>query len=254
MAQPNGTTQTLTATVEAVNERGIKIHGGWLNVSKYASVALPMRGALVALEVQGGRWIQRCDVLDAQDAHRAAQRPVAAPGTRERTIPPRGAQGGGSVRGEPARCEVLRRAKGGRGVAAVGRGRGVEETAHGWDRRGDPHPSRAAQELPTLVAYPAGRDCASRGALRRRYSRGGGCGRPRGLAVCRKPSKFGPLERCGGGCLSPKPRRRAACQQRSGHPACNRAMVGGGIRTHCALPPSRTAGGDHGYRRARSSL
>jgi hypothetical protein len=86
MAQPNGTTQTITATVEAVNERGIKINGGWLNVSKFHAVALPMRGALVALEVQGGCWIQRCDVLDGQEAHNEPQRPVAAPGTRERTI------------------------------------------------------------------------------------------------------------------------------------------------------------------------
>src|SRR5215211_6753631 len=86
MAQPNGTTTTLTGTVEAVNERGIKINGGWLNVSKFHPVALPMRGALVALEVQGGRWIQRCDVLDGQEAHSAPQRAVAGPGTRERTI------------------------------------------------------------------------------------------------------------------------------------------------------------------------
>ena len=86
MTQPHGTTQTLTATVEAVNERGIKVNGGWLNVSKYASVALPMRGALVALEVQGGRWIQRCDVLDAQDAHRAPERAVQPRVDRERTI------------------------------------------------------------------------------------------------------------------------------------------------------------------------
>jgi hypothetical protein len=86
MAQPNGTTQTLTATVEAVNERGIKVHGGWLNVSKWAPVALPMRGALVALEVQGGRWIQRCDVLDGQDAHSAPQRAVAGLPDRERLI------------------------------------------------------------------------------------------------------------------------------------------------------------------------
>jgi hypothetical protein len=39
--------------VEAVNERGIKINDGWLNVSKFHAVALPMRGALVTLEVQG---------------------------------------------------------------------------------------------------------------------------------------------------------------------------------------------------------
>src|SRR3954465_11873319 len=86
MAAPNGTTQTLTATVEAVNERGIKINGGWLNVSKFHPVALPMRGALVALEVEGGRWIQRCDVLDGQDAHSEPQRAVAAPPARDRTI------------------------------------------------------------------------------------------------------------------------------------------------------------------------
>jgi hypothetical protein len=86
MAAPTGPTQTITATVEAVNERGIKIHGGWLNVSKFHAIALPMRGALVALEVQGGRWIQRCDVLDGQDAHRAPQRAVAAPGGRDAMI------------------------------------------------------------------------------------------------------------------------------------------------------------------------
>jgi hypothetical protein len=84
MAQPTGTTQTITATVEAVNERGIKVHGGWLNVSKYHAVALPMRGALVALEVKEGRWIQRCDVLDG-DA--PSINCTSVPSTRERTSP-----------------------------------------------------------------------------------------------------------------------------------------------------------------------
>jgi hypothetical protein len=86
MAQPNGTTETITATVEAVNDHGIKINGAWLNVSRYHPVALPMRGALVALEVQGGRWIQRCDVLDAQGAHSEPQRATAPSSARERTI------------------------------------------------------------------------------------------------------------------------------------------------------------------------
>ena len=49
MAQPTGTTTTITGTVEAVNERGIKVNGGWLNVSQFHAVALPMRGALVVL-------------------------------------------------------------------------------------------------------------------------------------------------------------------------------------------------------------
>ena len=92
MAAPNGTTETITATVEAVNERGVKVNGAWLNVSKFHPVALPMRGALVALEVQGGRWIQRCDVLDgascatAQDTHTAPERATAPSSARERTI------------------------------------------------------------------------------------------------------------------------------------------------------------------------
>jgi hypothetical protein len=58
MAQPNGQTTTITGTVEAVNERGVKVNGGWLNVSQYKPIALPMRGVLVAVEVKDGRWIQ----------------------------------------------------------------------------------------------------------------------------------------------------------------------------------------------------
>ncbi len=68
--------------VEAVNERDIKLNGGWLNVSKYHAVALPMRGAEVALEVEGGRWIRRCDVLDGD----IAGVPQNTAGTRDRTI------------------------------------------------------------------------------------------------------------------------------------------------------------------------
>jgi hypothetical protein len=86
MAAPNSTTETITGTVESVNERGVRIAGAWYNLSKFHPVALPMRGALVALEVEGGRWIQRCDVLEAQDAPSGSQRAVAAPGARERTI------------------------------------------------------------------------------------------------------------------------------------------------------------------------
>jgi hypothetical protein len=72
--------------VEAVNERGIKIHGGWLNVSKFHAVALPMRGALVTLEVQGGRWIQRCDVLDGAVSAITPTAVSPITPTRERSI------------------------------------------------------------------------------------------------------------------------------------------------------------------------
>src|SRR4051812_36834339 len=86
MAQPNGTTTTITATVEAVNDKRVRGNGDWVNVSKVHAVALPLRGALVSLEVQGGRWIQRCDVLDgSQDGHSNAER-ATAPSNREQTI------------------------------------------------------------------------------------------------------------------------------------------------------------------------
>jgi hypothetical protein len=89
MAQPHDTTQTITATVEAVNERGIKINGGWLNVSRFRPVALPPVGAHVAVDVQGDGWLHAVTVLDAaaaQDAHSAPERPVAPPNTRDDLI------------------------------------------------------------------------------------------------------------------------------------------------------------------------
>jgi hypothetical protein len=39
MAQPNGTTQTITGTVEAVNERGIKINGRPQAIEQHAHSA-----------------------------------------------------------------------------------------------------------------------------------------------------------------------------------------------------------------------
>src|SRR3954470_3978801 len=84
MAQPNGSTTTITAVVEAVNDKGLRVNGDWLNVSKFHAVALPMRGTLVTLEVQGGRWIQRCDVLDGQDTHSNAVRATQPSNARER--------------------------------------------------------------------------------------------------------------------------------------------------------------------------
>jgi hypothetical protein len=86
MAQPNGTTTTLTGTVEAVNERGIKLQGAWLNLSKWKPLPLPTRGALVSVDVKDGRFLDRIDVLDGQDAHSEPQRAVAGPGARERLI------------------------------------------------------------------------------------------------------------------------------------------------------------------------
>src|SRR4051812_15948595 len=86
MAAPNGTTETITGRVEASNDRGIKLNGTWLNLSKWKPLPLPTRGALVSVDVKDGRFLDRIDVLDGQDAHSGSQRGVAAPGARERTI------------------------------------------------------------------------------------------------------------------------------------------------------------------------
>jgi hypothetical protein len=89
VAQPNGTTQTITGEVEAANERGIRVQDTWLNCSKFRPVTIPDVGALVAVTVDAQNWIHRCDVLDTDAADMAptrARMAVAAPGVRERTI------------------------------------------------------------------------------------------------------------------------------------------------------------------------
>src|SRR5215212_7836764 len=86
MAAPNGTTETITGRVEASNERGIKLNGAWLNLSKWKPLPLPTRGALVAVDVKEGRFLDRIDVLDGQDGHSAPQRAVAPSSSRERVI------------------------------------------------------------------------------------------------------------------------------------------------------------------------
>ena len=81
MAQPNGPTGMITGSVEAVNERGVKVAGAWYNVSQYRPVPLPTRGATVVLEVRG-KWLERCTVVEEQDLAPHGARSV----TRERTI------------------------------------------------------------------------------------------------------------------------------------------------------------------------
>src|SRR4051812_19226387 len=95
--------QTIRGEVEQVNEKGVKIAGAWWNFSKYHAVPQPYRDELVELTVtEGTNWIEALVVIEdskgvavrhqpaptpiTQDAHSAAQRPVAVPGARERTI------------------------------------------------------------------------------------------------------------------------------------------------------------------------
>src|SRR4051794_15564290 len=86
MAQPNDITTTITGTVEAGNERGIKLQGAWLNPSKWKPLPLPTRGALVAVDVKDGRFLDRIDVLDAGVSTLTPVDVSAITPTRETTI------------------------------------------------------------------------------------------------------------------------------------------------------------------------
>jgi hypothetical protein len=52
-------------TVEAVNERGVKLAGAWLNFSKFADVARPDVGDEVEVVVKDDRWVNGLKVMGA---------------------------------------------------------------------------------------------------------------------------------------------------------------------------------------------
>lgn len=54
--------------IESANERGIKINGEWLNVSKYHPLDLPPRGAVVRLETDSLGYIRSIEVLEPPPA------------------------------------------------------------------------------------------------------------------------------------------------------------------------------------------
>lgn len=89
MAHENLST-TITGRVEAANERGLKIDGAWLNVSKYAvGVVLPERGADVALTLDKAGFIRSCELLNGLPSIAGASdcmAQAAAPSTKDRTI------------------------------------------------------------------------------------------------------------------------------------------------------------------------
>jgi hypothetical protein len=69
--------QTLTAVVEAVNERGVKVNGRWYNFSSYAqngaidrSVA---QGDKVEAEITSTGWIRSLRILERAQAQATAQ-------------------------------------------------------------------------------------------------------------------------------------------------------------------------------------
>jgi len=65
----------IEGTVEARNERGIRVGGDWFNVSQFRPVALPDVGQFVRLKVQPKGYINSLEVIQPTAA-------VAAPNDR----------------------------------------------------------------------------------------------------------------------------------------------------------------------------
>ena len=69
--------------VEAINERGVRIDGEWLNISKVHPVALPAVGQLVRIKVQPKGFINSLEVVKALNG---ATGPAATPTDRDQRI------------------------------------------------------------------------------------------------------------------------------------------------------------------------
>ena len=66
MATCSNGARMLEGTVEAVNERGVKVGGRWLNYSKWAGdIAEPRRGQVVALTLAGSGFVRAVGPADA---------------------------------------------------------------------------------------------------------------------------------------------------------------------------------------------
>ena len=73
------TGETITGTVEARNERGIRVAGEWRNLSRFHPLELPDVGAAVTLEVDAKGFLTRIEQT-------CAQAPEKAVSQRDRTI------------------------------------------------------------------------------------------------------------------------------------------------------------------------
>jgi hypothetical protein len=54
---------TIEGLVEAVNDRGIRVHGDWFNVSQFRPVPLPEQGTMVRLEIRPNGFIKSLEVI-----------------------------------------------------------------------------------------------------------------------------------------------------------------------------------------------
>jgi len=82
--------QTLTAVVEALNERGVKVNGAWHNFSSYAQNGAIDRtaqvGDTVELELTNTGWVRKLTVTAraaTQQAGQAAPQAPSASGARQ---------------------------------------------------------------------------------------------------------------------------------------------------------------------------
>jgi len=60
-------TEQVEGLVEAVNPKGLKIAGQWVNVSQFRPVELPETGSHVRLEVDSKGYIKELEVLKTTD-------------------------------------------------------------------------------------------------------------------------------------------------------------------------------------------
>ena len=81
MARQTQQTQPITATVEAVNERGIKIGGTWHNYSRYADGAIDRTaqvGDIVQVELTSTGWVRALRVVQRAAQQNGQAAPPAA--------------------------------------------------------------------------------------------------------------------------------------------------------------------------------
>ena len=88
--QTQQTRQPITATVEAVNERGIKIGGTWHNYSRYADGAIDRTaqvGDTVELELTNTGWVRALRIVQrAAQQHGQAAPPAAGASAAPRAL------------------------------------------------------------------------------------------------------------------------------------------------------------------------
>jgi len=81
MARQTQQTQPITATVEAVNERGVKLNGEWHNYSRYADGAIDRTaqvGDTVQVVLTNTGWVRALTVLQRAPQQNGQVAPPAA--------------------------------------------------------------------------------------------------------------------------------------------------------------------------------